>query len=319
MTASDSTEPVSDSARARNERARQANDGQGTSEGDERAVSAGWHLDADTARRYASGAAGQPFAASAEAHLAACAHCRALLVPLVEAPRLDAIWAEVAERVDAPRPGLIERVLHRVGVGRDTARLLAATPALRVSWLFAVALSLVFAALAADAGPRGTLLFLTLAPVLPVAGVAAAYGRDVDPIHELAAAAPYSGFRLLLLRAAAVVATTMVLSAVGGLLLPVGVTTAAAWLLPALALTTLTLALSARVPLPRAAVAVVACWFAVVVGAQREAGGRAALAEGDYAAFGAVGQLIALVVLLISAAFLTLGHRRYTVVLGRTS
>lgn len=278
-----------------------------------------WHLDDESARRYADGTAGQPFAASAEAHLAICADCRRLLIPLVEGGRVAAIWDAVAERVDAPRPGPVERALRRFGVSTHAARLLAATTSLRASWLLAVAAALTFAVLAAGAGPRGTLLFLTLAPVLPVAGVAVAYGRDVDPIHEIAAAAPYSGFRLLLLRAAAVVATTMVFSAIGGLLLPVGVTTAAAWLLPALALTTMTLALSAHVPLSHAAAAVIAGWVIAVLGVQREAGGRAALADGDYAAFGVVGQLICLVVVLVSATFLTLGHRRYTVVLGRTS
>ncbi|MBA3742280.1 MAG: zf-HC2 domain-containing protein, partial [Sporichthya sp.] len=98
----------------------------------------GWHLDDESARRYADGTAGQPFAASAEAHLTACADCRGLLVPLVDRVRVEAIWDVVAERVDAPRPGPVERALRRIGVGSDTARLLAATPSLRASWLLAV-------------------------------------------------------------------------------------------------------------------------------------------------------------------------------------
>jgi hypothetical protein len=279
----------------------------------------GWHLDGETARRYASGATGQVFAASAEAHLAVCPGCRALLVPLVDRPRLDAIWNEVAERVDAPQPGPMERLLRRLGVRPDTARLLSATPSLSGSWLMAVAATLAFAVVAAGAGPRGTLLFLTLAPMLPVAGVAVAYGRGVDPVYEIGAAAPYSGFRLLLLRSAAVVATTTVLAGGAGLLLPVTGWIGAAWMLPALALTTLTLVLSVRFALLHAATGVAATWIVAVAATQSEAGGRAALADGRYAAFGTTGQLVCLILAVASIAVLALRHRRYVVVFGRTS
>jgi len=50
-----------------------------------------WHLDRETAQRYATGAAEPVFAASAEAHLTACPACRALIVPLVDRSRLGAI------------------------------------------------------------------------------------------------------------------------------------------------------------------------------------------------------------------------------------
>jgi hypothetical protein len=279
----------------------------------------GWHLDRRTARRYASGEVGQVFAASVEAHLVACAGCRELLVPLVDRPRLGAIWDQVAERVDAPQPGPVERLLCRIGVRPDTARLLSAAPSLSGSWLMAVAATLAFAVIAAVAGPRGTLLFLTLAPMLPVAGVAVAYGRGVDPAYEIGAAAPFSGFRLLLLRSAAVVATTTVLAGVAGLLLPATGWTGAAWLLPAFALTTLTLVLSVRFAVLHAAAGVAAAWVVAVIASQAEAGGRASLADGRYAAFGATGQLVCFVLAIVSIAVLALRHRRYTVALGRTS
>jgi hypothetical protein len=279
----------------------------------------GWHLDGGTARRYASGAATQVFAASAEAHLSVCAGCRRLLVPLVDPSRLDSIWEQVAERVDTPRRGPVERLLRRIGLRPDTARLLSATPSLSGSWLLAVAATLAFAVIAAGAGPRGTMLFLTLAPMLPVAGVAVAYGRAVDPIHEIGAAAPYSSLRLLLLRSAAVVATTTVLAAAAGLLLPASGWTGAAWLLPALALTALTLVLSVRFALVHAAAGLATTWVVVVVGTQAGAGGRAALAAGRYAAFGATGQLVCLVLMVVSIAVLAARRRRYAVVLGRAS
>ena len=58
--------------------------------------------------------------------------------------------------------------------------------------------------------------FLVLAPLLPLAGVAAAYGRDVDPTYEIGLAAPMRSFGLLLVRALAVLATTSVMAAVAG-------------------------------------------------------------------------------------------------------
>jgi hypothetical protein len=204
-------------------------------------------------------------------------------------------------------------------VRAHTARLLAATPSLRASWLLAIVAALAFTVLAADAGPRGTLLFLTLAPILPLAGVALAYGPQVDRLHELGAAAPLSGFRLLLLRSAAVVATTTLLAGGAGLFLPGAGGVAAAWLLPALALSLLTLALSARLEPVQAAGGLAAGWVAVVISAQREAGGEAALAEGDYAAFGVTGQLICLSLALACAAVLVLARRHYAAVLGRTA
>jgi hypothetical protein len=42
------------------------------------------------------------------------------------------------------------------------------------------------------------------APLVPLVGVAVAYGPEADPAHELTATAPYSGLRLVLLRTAAV-------------------------------------------------------------------------------------------------------------------
>ncbi|HEX7187062.1 MAG TPA: zf-HC2 domain-containing protein, partial [Actinomycetes bacterium] len=136
-----------------------------------------WHVDEQSLARYAAGQAGAVSAASTEAHLTSCELCRTRLAPAVPGERLAGIWDEVAERVDAGNLPWFERVLVRVGVREDTARLLAATPSLGTAWLAAVAAAVVFAAAASDTSPRGLFLYLTLAPMLPVAGVAAAYGR----------------------------------------------------------------------------------------------------------------------------------------------
>ena len=107
--------------------------------------------------------------------------------------------------------------------------------------------------------------FLAVAPVLPLAGIALAYGQRVDPLYETQAATPMAGPRALLLRALAVLATAMILTGLATPLLPGPPGIAAAWLLPALALTLATLALSTRFsPLPSAAT-LAAAWLGAVL------------------------------------------------------
>jgi hypothetical protein len=274
----------------------------------------GWHLDDDTMIGYARGRVSLSLGASVETHLLACAECRDLLRAVVaagEVDRLEQLWDGVVARVDAPRPRLLERLLRLAGVSEDTARLLAATPTLGASWfaaMFAALSFAVFAALAAGATDRGTLLFLTVAPILPVLGVAAAFHRGVDPTYEIALAAPYPAFRLLLLRSAAVVAATGTAAVAAGLLLPHRSLTAAGWLLPALALTSLTLVVARHVDVVYAAIGVVAVWALTVV--------LSHLNVERFAAFGLVAQLICLAVAGMSLVVLVAGRHRYATTLG---
>jgi hypothetical protein len=252
--------------------------------------------------------------ASVETHLLACTGCRDLLravVAAVEVDRLERLWDDVVARVDAPRPRLLERLLGLAGVSGDTARLLAATPALGASWLSAMAAALgfaVFAAMAAGANDRGTLLFLTVAPILPVLGVAAAFHRGVDPTYEIALAAPYPTFRLLMLRSVAVTAVTCTAAVVAGLLLPGRSLTAAAWLLPAVALTSLTLVVARRIDVAYAATGVVAAWVPMAV--------LSHLNVGRFAAFGLAAQLACLAIAGVSLVVLVAGRHRYATTLG---
>lgn len=260
-----------------------------------------WHIEPGLLDRYAAGRIPASAAASIEAHLLGCAGCRGALAPVTDADRLEAIWRGVTERVDAPRPTPVEWILLRLGVGDGTARLVASAPSLTVSWLTSVMLALSFALLAADSGPRGALVFLALAPILPVAGVAAAYGREVDPTYDVGLAAPYSTFRLLLLRSSAVLVSTLLLAGLAALLLPVAPWVATAWLLPSLALTGATLAASTRMDAAWAAGGVVVFWLAAVFSAYRSSGA-------PYAAFGMTGQLLCAGVLLFSLALLAARH-----------
>ena len=268
----------------------------------------GWHVDDEVLARYARGQVALSTSASVEAHLLACERCRALLAPAVELDRLEQLWDDVVDRVDAPRPGVVERLLRLARISEETARLLAAIPTLRASWLLALAVTLGFAAVASNSDERGTLIFLTVAPMLPVVGVAAAFHRSLDPTYEVGLAAPYSQFRLLLLRSVSVNAVTCVASLAVGLLLPDREVTAAAWLLPALALTSLTLVLARRFDVAYAAAGVGVAWIVAVSVSH--------LNVGQFAAFGAYGQLVCLIVTAASVAYLLARRDRYATRFG---
>lgn len=225
-----------------------------------------WHLDDDLLEDYALGAPISPaLSASTEKHLEACASCRSRLAPLADPVRLDAVWLDVVDAVDAPRVSWLERLLVRLGLDTATARLVALTPSLRTSWLAGVALALAMALAAAHTGPRGVALFLALAPVLPVAGVALAFGPRTEPLHEVVLATSYSTFRLLLARSGAVVASTLLLAVPAAALLPGSPWLAVGWLLPALALVTSSLALASRVDPLVSSLALAAAWLVVAL------------------------------------------------------
>ena len=109
----------------------------------------------------------------------------------------------------------MERALLALRVPEHAARLLAATPSLRLSWLLAEAMALGFAVLAANVASGNDadvvrFLFLVVAALLPVAGIAAAFGPGVDPAYEIGAAAPMRADVLLAMRALAVLTTSLV-------------------------------------------------------------------------------------------------------------
>jgi hypothetical protein len=226
---------------------------------------AGWHADDELLERYVRGDSGAVLGSSVEAHLLHCAHCRDRVRPLVDPAPLRDVWARLEESVLAPRVGVFHRLLRHLGVADHDALLLAAAPALRTSWLWGTTLALAFAAAAAlGGGPRGTVLFLIVAPLAPVVGVAASYGPDIDDAYEATVAAPYSAARLLMLRSVAVLLTSVPLAVLGGALLPGDAWAAATWLLPATAAVALTLAGSTWTSPARAATVVALVWVIVV-------------------------------------------------------
>jgi hypothetical protein len=226
---------------------------------------AGWHVTGPVCELYTRGALDPVISASVEAHLTACTSCRAQLTPSADTARLDAIFADIVDELDAPRQGAVEWVIRRLGVRPDVARLLIVTPIVRASWLLAIAAVLLFALAAASADSRGVLGFLTFAPLAPLAGVAVAYGRRTDPIHEMVVAAAFDKLRLLLIRATAVLTVSVLLVAPVGAIVEGRAAVAWQWLLPALALSAVTLALAERIDITVAAASVGATWLAVVV------------------------------------------------------
>lgn len=264
-----------------------------------------WHTPAERLATYTAGTLTGPAADSVEAHLLGCGHCRARIAERVPVP--DAVWRSIATAIEAPPASTIERALVRLGCPSHTARLLAATPSLRASWLLAVTATLLFAAVAARVVPgvRGFAFYLVLAPLVPLAGVAAAYhggGRGAGLMDELATATPTPNERLLLLRSVAVLVVSSVLVGAGAAVgLPHLGWLSVAWLLPALALTSSSLALATIVPLRLATVALGLTWVVTTTLLVRTAAAPLAL-------FGDLTQLGSVAVVLAGAAVLARRH-----------
>jgi hypothetical protein len=211
-----------------------------------------WHASPHLLRRYADGdpALTADRVWAVEVHLESCADCRARLATEATSvtPLVEDVWAAIVPDTEPAPP-------------RKTRWLFTwATPAM-VPWLAMTALVTV-AAFVADLFLSRSFpsLALLLAPVTPVAGVAAAWAKALDPAHELVAATPRAGLYLVLRRTVAVLVVVIPLLAVTTLTSPVR------WLLPCLAFTVATLALGGFVGVRRAAVGLVTAWLALVVG-----------------------------------------------------
>lgn len=220
--------------------------------------------------------------------------------------RVSANFAAIEAELDAPRPSRLARVLRRVGVADTTVPLITATPALRRSWIVAVLLAVLFALNAASSstgdGADRIVGFLTIAPLVPLLGVALAFGPGVDPTHDVSVAAPVDGFRLFLIRAVTVVTTSCVVLSLVAWTVPEGGWYRIAWLLPALAVTALTLALSTRFD-PRVAAGVVAAgWLSIVLVTSNQADAAAT--------FGPVMQLTSAAVAVIGLVLFAHYRRR---------
>ena len=156
---------------------------------------------------------------------------------------LAGVWTAVRDEIELPRPSALERILVRLGLPPGDAMLVASAPALRGSWICAVALAVAFALGGGLAARTGNVtLFLTVAPIVPVLAVATAFGPEGGPALEQESAAPYPLVRLVLLRTGAVLLAALPVVLVGQLFFPE--LAAWVWLLPALGFTAAVLGLS---------------------------------------------------------------------------
>ena len=181
-----------------------------------------WHADPALLAAYVAGALDAVNGASVEQHLVRCAECRASITP---ARRRTAARAGLGRRprraCRAPPLPLPVRLARRCGVSEPTSVLLAATASLRTAWLASAFVAVGFATAAVVlAGEELLAPFLLVAPLVPVLGVAAAYGPHEDPLESLIVTAPYGRTRLILLRTLGVLVSVLPFTVALGLLLP---------------------------------------------------------------------------------------------------
>lgn len=224
-----------------------------------------------------------------------------------EPERMDENLLAIHAELDAPRESRLARLLRRLGVPDLTVPLVTATPALRRSWFVSVAIAIFFALSVVTndtgSGVDRIAVFLTLAPLVPLLGVALAFGRGVDPTHDLVVAAPRDTFTVFLIRALTVLIASSAILLVSSLLLPEGGAFRVAWLLPSLAISAVTLAASSRFDPRRVAAAVGAGWISVVL--------VVASASSSSTMFGPVTQVVSLFVAAAAGWFVVHGRERF--------
>lgn len=223
---------------------------------------------------------------------------------MIDQARIDANWRAITFELDAPIPSRLERVLRRVGFSSATARLVGATPALRRSWVAALAAVVLIGLGSADTDPSSLAAMLTLAPLIPVLGVALAYGPAADPVHEIGLATPMRGLRLLMIRSATVLTVAIGVLASSVLISSAPGSLAFVWLLPGLALSSLTVG-AMTMTTPRRAVAAVAVGWLLVATFARVA------ASDSLAMFRPAGQVIALAVAAGAAVVIVKRHESF--------
>ncbi|MZE75821.1 zf-HC2 domain-containing protein [Streptomyces xinghaiensis] len=259
------------------------------------------HVEPGRASAYTDGTLPEPEAWALETHVETCSPCARLVSAAarsglagqalreVRAGVLAAVLAGAAENVHGPAPvpavpasaarkatrkaTETTAAAGRPGRPSRTTRFLwsarSAGPALGRSWLLSLILvtaaAVLLARLSGTAAARP--LLLAVAPLLPVAGVAASYGRHADPLYEAVAATPAAGLRLLLVRTGWVLAVCVPLLTAAGLLMPEpdGGPGAHAWLLPGLTLTLLTLLVASCCGCLRAAASTGTAWLLLLV------------------------------------------------------
>lgn len=269
-----------------------------------------WHASPQLLARFAHDplAVDDVTAASIEAHLVACAECRLEIATAADPSLVTVSWDRVADRIDQPRAGVFEQVLNRIGITSDLSRLVAATPALQGAALLTTCI-LAAGAVVLSRTTDAEGIFLVLAPLFPLAAIVASFAPAGAPAGEAGVPTPLHGAGLVVRRAIAVVGITLAILSVAALALPELGWTAAAWVLPALALTLATLALGTWLRVEVAAAALTVGWLATVWSLWWLAG--LDTSGVDLSAFTAAGQLTALAIAVVAATIAVARRDRF--------
>lgn len=227
-----------------------------------------WHAPPEQLTRFAAEPASvEPVTASSiEQHLLGCETCRravAVATPSEGRDELDSIWAEIIDRVDLRQPTLSETLLVRLRLDPGLARLVSATPTIRIQALIAtLSVSVGAAMVSRQVAAEG--IFLAAAPLILLAAVALTFVPGADPAGEIEGSTPMHGFGLFWRRAAVVMIGALASLGVATTLLPGNSWSALAWVAPALALALAALALSSRHSASVVAVSLAVGWVLLV-------------------------------------------------------
>jgi hypothetical protein len=267
-----------------------------------------WHVDVELIDRFVRNEQlDSVTAASIEQHVATCPRCQQSVSDRTSPDVLDRVWSQVVDDVDEAESGRLQRWLVRAGVEPGPVRLLGATAGLRVTVVSAVALVVAVVAWASRAADAGG-VYLALAPVVPTGLVAISFALNADPAGECGVATPVFGLPLLLQRAFAVEVLALAVLGAGSIFVPFDGARAFAWLLPATALSTATIAAGSRWPTTQSAAALLAVWFGALTMGEVVGGGLGRPPFADTPVFGVVGQVAALTILVASVA-VVFSHR----------
>lgn len=223
----------------------------------------GWHVDPEAIAAYRDGRLGPVPAASLEAHVLRCGACREAIAAAVTTDdgahaAHTARWTAVSDRIDVPARRLVDR--------RWWVQLTVGSPLLlRSAVLLVIALAGVPLLLATESPRAAAAAFWAVAPVVPLAGAALAYRREIEPAGALAAATPMASLPLLLVRSLVVFAAAAPVAALTALALPVPWHLLIGWLLPGIAFPAVVLAVGTRTDPTPVAVGLAVTWSTVVV------------------------------------------------------
>ena len=271
-----------------------------------------WHAPPDVLRRFAQEpeSLDDVTAASVEQHLVACEQCRGAVASATPAWQVEASWVAVADHIDRPRTTLTEQLLARIGMPSDLARVVGATPGLRLAWLGAIAF-LAIAAVQVARQRETEAFFLAVAPLLPLGSVLVAFLPAEEPGGEVASATPLYGAGVVIRRAFAALVPTFLILAATSLALP-DLADGARWLLPGLALTLGSLVLATWIRPVLGVVILATTWVGILVAVRVLDGRRIPL--DSTVVFELRGQLVAFAVAVLAAALLYARRDRFSTV-----